>query len=128
MGLLRVLHVDDEQDIREVVELALRLDPACDIYSCGSASDGLQAARTWSPDIILMDVMMPVMDGLSTLAELRRDRQTALIPVVFMTARAQPHELERFVSLGAEGVIQKPFDPMTLASAVRQFAEGKRAN
>jgi DNA-binding response OmpR family regulator len=82
------------------------------------------AAATWSPDLILLDVMMPNMDGPTTLTHLRQNPRTADIPVVFMTARAQPRELEHFVSLGAEGVIAKPFDPMTLAASVRNYIGG----
>jgi len=119
MTSLRVLHVDDEPDIREVVEMALGLDPSLAVQSCGSGRDALAAAADWSPDLILLDVMMPGMDGPTTLAHLRESPKTADIPVVFMTARAQPCELEHFVSLGAEGVIPKPFDPMTLAASVR---------
>src|ERR1700710_2245642 len=78
------------------------------------------AARN-NPDIILLDVMMPVMDGAATLARLRANPVTAGIPVVFMTARAQSRELDLFRSLGAVGVIPKPFNPMTLAASVRAY-------
>jgi CheY-like chemotaxis protein len=118
MTSLRVLHVDDEPDIREVVELALGLDPSLAVQSCGSGPAALIAAAAWAPDLILLDVMMPGMDGPTTLAHLRESPKTADIPVVFMTARVQQRELDRFVSLGAEGVIPKPFDPMTLAASV----------
>lgn len=119
MTSLRILHVDDEPDIREVVELSLGLDPAFEVQSCASGGDALVAALDWLPDLILCDVMMPVMDGPATLARLREYPQTAKIPVVFMTARAQTRELDYFKSLGATGVIAKPFDPMTLAHSVR---------
>jgi two-component system OmpR family response regulator len=121
MTEVRVLHVDDEPDIREIVELSLGLDPDLTVRSCGSGGDALAAAVAWSPDLILLDVMMPTMDGPTTLTHLRQSPRTADIPVVFMTARAQPRELEHFVSLGAEGVIAKPFDPMTLAASVRNY-------
>ena len=124
MTSVRVLHVDDEPDIREVVEISLSLDPTFSVRGCSSGGDALSAAAAWSPDLILLDVMMPVMDGPTTLTHLRQSPKTANIPVVFMTARAQPRELEHFVSLGAEGVIAKPFDPMTLASAVRNYVGG----
>ncbi len=127
MTAVRVLHVDDEPDIREVVELSLSLDPDLKVRSCGSGGDAIAAAGTWLPDLILLDVMMPTMDGPTTLTHLRRSPATADIPVVFMTARAQPRELEHFVSLGAEGVIAKPFDPMTLAAAVRNYIGGLSA-
>jgi two-component system OmpR family response regulator len=119
MTSLRILHIDDEPDIREVVELSLGLDPAFSVRSCASGKEALVEAIDWSPDMILCDVMMPVMDGPATLARLRECPQTANTPVVFMTARAQTRELEHFRSLGATGVIAKPFDPMTLADSVR---------
>jgi CheY-like chemotaxis protein len=119
MTSLRVLHVDDEPDIREIVQLSLGLDPAFSVRSCASGTEALAMATDWSPDVILCDVMMPVMDGPATLARLRECPQIADTPVVFMTARAQTRELEHFKSLGAFGVISKPFDPMTLASSVR---------
>ncbi|HEX3859184.1 MAG TPA: response regulator [Pseudolabrys sp.] len=121
MSALRVLHVDDEPDIREVVEMSLALDPGLSVKSCSCGSDALAAAAEWSPHVILMDVMMPEMDGPQTLGHLRERRATAYIPVVFMTARAQSRELAQFLSLGAAGVIPKPFDPMTLAGAVRDY-------
>ena len=127
MTAVRVLHVDDEPDIREIVELSLSLDPDLTVRSCSSGGDALAAAVAWSPDLILLDVMMPMMDGPTTLTHLRQSPRTADIPVVFMTARAQPRELEHFVSLGAEGVIAKPFDPMTLAAAVRNYVGGLAA-
>jgi CheY-like chemotaxis protein len=119
MTALRVLHVDDEPDIREVVEISLGLDPDFETRSCGSGLEALAVSADWPPDIILLDVMMPVMDGPATLARLRDNAQTAKIPVVFMTARAQTREIDLFRSLGAAGVIPKPFDPMTLAASVR---------
>jgi CheY-like chemotaxis protein len=121
---VRVLHVDDEPDIREVVALSLSLDPDLKVRGCASGGDALTTAAAWMPDLILLDVMMPVMDGPTTLSHLRQSDKTAEIPVVFMTARAQPRELEHFVSLGAEGVIAKPFDPMTLAASVRNYIAG----
>ena len=121
MSSLRVLHVDDEPDIREVVEMSLALDPEFMIRSCASGADALAASDDWPPDLILLDVMMPVMDGPTTLKRLRERPGTTLTPVVFMTARAQAREIESFVSLGAAGVIPKPFDPMTLAESVRRY-------
>ena len=119
MTALRVLHVDDEPDIREVVEISLGLDPDFETRSCSSGLEALAVSANWAPDIILLDVMMPVMDGPATLARLRGNARTAKIPVVFMTARAQTREIDLFRSLGAVGVIPKPFDPMTLAASVR---------
>jgi two-component system OmpR family response regulator len=123
MTIFRILHVDDEPDIREVVEVSLGLDPDFVTRSCGSGQEALVAAVDWQPDVILCDVMMPVMDGPATLIRLRQNASTAGIPVIFMTARAQTRELDRFRSLGALGVIPKPFDPMTLAASVRSYVQ-----
>src|SRR6202051_1209913 len=126
MTTIRILHVDDDPDIREVVELSLGLDPDFVVQSCGSGKEALAAAAQWQPDFILLDVMMPVMDGPATLAQLRENGRTAGIPVIFMTARAQAREVDRFRSLGAVGVIPKPFDPMTLAASVRSYVQPAR--
>ena len=120
---LRVLHVDDEADIREIVDIALGLDPSLSVHGCASGAEALKAAADWHPDLILLDVMMPGMDGPTTLAHLRKNTETADIPVVFMTARAQTRELDHFRSLGAAGVITKPFDPMTLSASVRNHSQ-----
>jgi CheY-like chemotaxis protein len=123
MNSLRVLHIDDEPDIREIAAASLSLDPELEVRGCASGADGVAAAAEWRPDLILLDVMMPAMDGPMTLKCLRENPQTANIPIVFMTARAQTRELDHFKSLGAMGVIVKPFDPMTLAAAVRKKIE-----
>lgn len=123
MSALRVLNVDDESDIREIVEISLGLDPEMTVRSCASGGEAIAAAAGWSPDLILLDVMMPGMDGPATLARLRESPRTAAIPVVFMTARTQPRDVEHFRALGAKGVIAKPFDPITLAASVRSHME-----
>ena len=123
---LRVLHVDDEADIREIVEIALGLDPSLSLHGCASGAEALKAAVDWHPNLILLDVMMPGMDGPTTLAHLRENTETANIPVVFMTARAQTRELNYFRSLGATGVITKPFDPVTLSASVRNHSQAAR--
>lgn len=123
MTTIRILHVDDEPDIREVVELSLGLDPDFTTQSCGSGKEALSVAAKWLPDFILLDVMMPVMDGPATLVQLRSNAKTANIPIIFMTARAQAREVDRFRSLGAVGVIPKPFDSMTLAASVRSYMQ-----
>lgn len=117
----RILYVDDEADIREVAELALSLDPEFEVRSCSSGEEALTVAPEWKPDLILLDVMMPFMDGPTTLMKLRKEPATADIPVVFITARAQTEEMQKFRSIGGAGVIAKPFDPMKLAGTVRQY-------
>jgi len=127
MTAIRILHVDDEPDIREVVELSLGLDPDFEMRNCGSGKEALAVAAEWQPDIMLLDVMMPVMDGPATLLQLRDNARTASTPVIFMTARAQAREVDHFRSLGAVGVIPKPFDPMTLAASVRCYVQPVRS-
>ena len=116
---MRVLYVDDEPDIREIAEIALNLDEGMIVQTAASGEEAVSKAITWRPDVILLDVMMPVMDGPMTLGKLRARTETAAIPVVFVTARTQTQEVERFRSLGAAAVISKPFDPMLLAAQVR---------
>lgn len=131
MADIRILLVDDEPDIREVVDVSLSLDPEFRVRACASGADALVMAAQWSPSLILLDVMMPLMDGPETLANLRKNPRTADIPVLFLTARTQTAEIERFTSLGAQGVLSKPFDPMTLAASVRRYlplSAGRRAS
>jgi CheY-like chemotaxis protein len=117
----KILYVDDEADIRDIAAMSLELDPELEVRSSGSGAEALVEAASWLPDLILLDVMMPSMDGPTTLAHLRAEPETAAIPVVFITARTQAQEVERFLGLGAIGVIAKPFDPMALARTVRDY-------
>ena len=116
---MKVLYVDDEDDLRELATLALELDPEMDVRSEASGTEALSTAEAWNPDVILLDMMMPNMDGPTTLQKLRENPKTATAQVIFITARAQAREVESLRLLGARGVITKPFDPMTLAQAVR---------
>jgi len=116
-----LLFTDDEPDIREIIALSLERDPFFVFRGCASASEALAAANAWRPDLALLDVVMPEMDGPALLACLRADKATSHIPVVFLTACAQSTDRERFTALGAAGVITKPFDPMGLAAALRGF-------
>jgi CheY-like chemotaxis protein len=119
-GELKVLYVDDEPDIREVATLALELDGSMQVTAAASGPEALALiGGGLKPDVVMLDVMMPGMDGPAVLAELKTRPEHAATPVVFITARAQAHELARFVSLGAVGVITKPFDPMTLSIELR---------
>jgi CheY-like chemotaxis protein len=126
MSTIRILHVDDEPDIREVVDMSLGLNPDFEVRACASGPEAITAAAEWRPFVILLDVMMPGMDGPTTLTHLRKNPQTSKIPVLFMTARAQTREVEQFISLGAQGVISKPFDPMTLAFVVQNHLQALR--
>jgi CheY-like chemotaxis protein len=120
---IRILYVDDEADIREVAAMSLELDPDFEVRTCGSGPEALEQVATWTPDLILLDVMMPGMDGPTVFGRLRDDPATASIPVVFITARTQAYEVRAFHDLGARGVLAKPFDPMSLSIRVREFIE-----
>lgn len=124
---LTVLHVDDEPDIREVAAFSLELDPDIALTAAGSGAAALDLLQGgFRPDVILLDVMMPRLDGPDTLARLRALPELEATPVIFMTARVQAGERDRYLNLGAIGVITKPFDPMTLASQVRALLAGGR--
>jgi CheY-like chemotaxis protein len=107
MTALRLLHIDDEPDIREIVAMSLGLDTEFVVRSCASGVDGLAAAAEDALDLILLDVAVPVIDGPMTLVQLRNSARTAAIPVVFMTAHVGSGEIERFKSFGVAGVIAK---------------------
>ena len=116
--LRSLLYVDDEPDIREIVRLSLTLAPGLEVRSCESGAQALELLPQLQPDLVILDVMMPGLDGPSTFGRMRASPQLARIPTIFMTAKAMPQETERFKQLGAIGVIAKPFDPMQLREQV----------
>lgn len=121
-GRRRVLVIDDDDAIREIAEVTLDLVGGWEVMTATSGLEGLQRAGTWKPDAILLDVMMPGLDGPGTVARLQADRTTDRIPVILLTAKVQPAERERFETLpGVLGVIAKPFDPMTLADQMAEL-------
>ncbi len=117
----KVLLVDDDPDIRMVGELALADVGGLDTVVVASGVEAIEVAATHRPDVILLDVMMPGMDGPETLERLRAVEQLAKIPVIFCTAKSQEHELAALRALRVAGVIRKPFDPMGLAAQVRSI-------
>jgi len=119
--LKKILHVEDEPDIREIALLALETVGGFSVESCGSGDEALEKAPGFMPDLFLMDIMMPGMDGPATLVELRKMPEFADTPVIFMTAKAQAQEVVRFKELGAIDVITKPFDPMTLSDQIKKI-------
>jgi CheY-like chemotaxis protein len=120
---MRVLYVDDEPDLCEIAAVALEMDSDLEVEVAHSGPEALIKAADWRPDIILLDVMMPHMDGPATLARLRRNEATRELPVVFITAQAESRDVDRFKRLGAVAVIPKPFDPLRLAVQVRTLTE-----
>lgn len=123
-SLREILYVDDEPDIREIVQMALGLVPSLSVSTADSGLHALQTMQSSRPDLVLLDVMMPNMDGPTTLQQMRNQPELQSIPVIFMTAKAMPQEVARFRALGAAAVIAKPFDPMLLAEHVFGIWEG----
>jgi CheY-like chemotaxis protein len=111
----RILIIDDEDDIREVAALSLESVAGWSVLTACSGAEGIVTAQVEQPDAILMDVMMPSMDGPTTYREMQRSPEIANIPVVLLTAKVQGVDQRRFAGLGVAGVLFKPFDPLTLA-------------
>ena len=125
MNVTKVMIVDDDEDIRMVCELAVRRIGGWEVVMAASGAEALALARSEQPDVILLDVMMPGIDGPTTLERLRNQPETESIPVIFLTAKAQKQEVDRYMTLGATGVIGKPFQVMTLADEIRRIVEGR---
>ncbi|MBZ9612973.1 response regulator [Rheinheimera maricola] len=121
MALERVMHVEDDESIRAVAEIALTDVAGFTLLSCDSGQSALAQAEAFSPQLILLDVMMPQMDGLQALAALRQIPALAKTPVVFMTAKIQQAEKQRYLDAGAVGIIEKPFEPMELGETLNRF-------
>jgi len=117
--LQRILLVEDDPDIQEVTTLLLSGIGSFEVRACGSAAEALQTAQVFDPDLILLDVMMPGLDGQGAFAAFHEMPATALTPVIFMTARVMPRQIMEYRQLGSLGVIPKPFDPDTLADTIQ---------
>lgn len=117
--LKTILCVEDDPDIQAITALALESIGGFSIISCDNGSKALEVLKKKTPDLILLDVMMPDPDGVATYHALRAMPQAHAIPVIFITAKIQKHEVESYIAMGAIGVIPKPFDAMTLADEVR---------
>jgi CheY-like chemotaxis protein len=124
MSQKHILLVDDEDDIREVAALSLRAIAGWQVSSSSGGAQGIAMARAERPDAILLDVMMPDVDGPATLRRLLADPQTRDIPVIFLTAKAQSDERRAFATLGVAGTLTKPFDPMTLSDQITAILGG----
>ncbi|MFC1491859.1 response regulator [Nitrospinota bacterium] len=117
----KILLIDDEDDIRTVARMSLQSVGGFQVIMANGGEEGVRMAAQESPDLILLDYMMPVLDGPATLKRLKELPECADIPVVFLTAKVQRADLDQIDSLGAAGVLAKPFDPMKLPEQVRVF-------
>jgi CheY-like chemotaxis protein len=121
VSVKRILFIDDEEDIQALARLSLQLEAGWDLLTASSGQEGISIAEIERPDAILLDVMMPDMDGLATLKKLQTNPKVNQIPVIFLTAKAQAADRRRFYAAGVQGVITKPFDTLTLASQIAGF-------
>jgi len=121
--LKRILHVEDDPSIQAVVKVSLEAIGGYQVQSCSSGHQALEVVEAFAPQFVLLDVMMPGMGGPETLTRLSERIDLTQVPVVFMTAKVQPSEIEHLRNLGACDVIVKPFDPMRLASQIQAIWE-----
>ena len=118
--LQKILYVEDEEDIRLIVQIALQDLGGFTLKSCSSGYEAITEVAAFAPDLILLDMMMPGLDGQATLQELRKLPASKDIPVIFITARIQEKEVAQYQQLGIMAVIAKPFEPLTLADTIRE--------
>lgn len=119
--LKKILYAEDEPDLQTVVEMTINAMSNYEIKICDNGKKLLESVEAYNPDLILLDVMMPEMDGPTTFKNLQANEKTKNIPVVFMTAKAQVHEIETFKETGVLGIITKPFDPVNLCSDIEKI-------
>lgn len=117
--LIRVLHVEDDADIRDITQMALSIEGDYDLLQCSSGEDALAKVEHFQPDLLLLDLMMPGMNGPQTLNQMRKIPSLINVPAIFMTARAQNSDIEKLLEQGAAAVICKPFDPISLGSQIK---------
>lgn len=122
--LQNILYVEDEPSIQAVAQIALESVGGFNLKICSSGKEALETAVAFKPDLLLLDVMMPDMDGPATLAALRKLPELTNTPAMFMTAKVQPDEIAHYKSLGALDVIAKPFDPMTVSDLIKSIWAG----
>ncbi|MEE2001018.1 response regulator [Alkalimonas sp. MEB108] len=126
MELTRIMHVENDESIRMITEMALVDVAGFELLSCDGGQSALEQAEAFAPELVLLDVMMPKMDGLQTLAELRKLPLLASTPVVFMTAKIQQAEKQQYLDAGAIAVVEKPFEPMELGDTLRALYQQAR--
>ena len=120
-SLERILHVEDEPDIRAITKMALEKIGHLNVESCESGKTALERVAAYVPDLVLLDAMMPNMDGPEVLKQLRNREDTKHLPIIFMTAKVQSSEIEAYKAMGALDVIAKPFDPMSLHQQIKDI-------
>jgi CheY-like chemotaxis protein len=120
-ALSRIMYVDDDPDLRAIAEISLRDLGGFTVELCGSGEEALQKAEKFKPQIILLDVMMPGMDGIETFKRLHNQHPTENTPIVFVSAKVQSHEVHAYLALGAAGVIPKPYDPLQLGDQAQRL-------
>ncbi len=125
-SLQRIMLVEDEPDIQLIARLALEAIGGFTLAVCDSARHALEVAPSWSPDLIMLDVMMPGIDGVTTFKKMQENPQLAKVPIIFMTAKARSSEVIIYKEMGALGVVAKPFDPMTLAEKVKAIWDNRK--
>lgn len=116
--LEKIMMVEDDTDIQSIVKLSLESIGNFRVLTCSSGYDALSNVTAFNPDLILLDVMMPEMDGVETFKKLRANNASKMTPIIFMSAKIQSHEVDEYYQLGAMSVIAKPFDPMTLPKTI----------
>lgn len=126
-GLERILYAEDEDDIRQLVEMALVKLAGLTVKSCSNGREVLDCLQDFKPQLVLLDAIMPTLDGPDTLRALRDNPECATLPVVFMTAKARQEDLQYFIDLGASAVITKPFDPLSLSDRLQEIWERHHA-
>ena len=121
MATKRILVIDDEDGIREIIQICLEAAAGWEVETAASGSEGLAVAQSMQPDAILLDVMMPDMDGPTTFRQLQADSATQHIPTILLTAKAKISEQQQFIDLGITGVITKPFKAQDLVNQIREI-------
>lgn len=114
--LKRILHVDDDQNIRDVVDMVLTTLGGYEVLTLSSGAEAIEEAASFKPDLLLLDLAMPGMDGVETLKNLRALPDTKTVPAIFLTAKTEPEDVEKLLATGALAVIEKPIKPMTLCA------------
>lgn len=119
--LKKILYAEDEPDVQTIVELTIQTMSDYEIKICNNGQKLLECVEEYKPDLIMLDVMMPEMDGPTTFKNLQDNKKTKNIPVIFVTAKAQVHEVEKFKEIGSWGVITKPFTLMNLCDEIQEI-------